>query len=586
MILDTENSDAKSSGHSNSDTQTRSLASVTHLSFRSSNGSASYSTFPASDSPGQYTNAVSDITALLGNRSPEFLSGDEQPPAYEDVGPARKTGNRFWARCAAIVLTLFLLLSSLASYRLSKRVTPIPEPPSPNRPPPGTSSTLPFHTSTSVPSSVSSMPPLPPLPPYDPLPGPPNLPYVLPITGRTDLCRPWAYSPNSGAHPSYSDKRPTDHLTYTIPSLAPIRIETSMICFGTNDHHKRCSEYDGLDDAFSGKLQVVGGDVDLPKVELFLQHDSELGLEDVSICLMQQPLAADEPSVRGEKQKWVLGIYIWRDPTSPARNHLLASASIMLTLPYQHTHDLTTRLRYLSQTIGCSSKTMSRLLSFGTLRLGGSHNQIAVRNIEAETIEGVSDDSPLSVADSRVNKSLNLQSTYGVVDAVVDLEYPLVPTINPPQFSIVAYSRFSRATLWVTDQKGTDALRTSHIPSVLPTIRMNLTSQYAIAQVIAPATYHGSVDLKSHYARTGAIDHAEHLPGRAIEWLDRGDSTRGNVRWDGVQRGDEGRIYVATEFATSRLLFFGLEDGSLENWPKESNGMEFGRDAMASSLVW
>ncbi|KAG8717758.1 hypothetical protein FRC08_006743 [Ceratobasidium sp. 394] len=68
---------------------------------------ASYSTFPRSDllANAQYTDTASDITALLGYHSPEFLSDGEQPPAYDEVSTPRRLGNRFWTRCATIVLT-------------------------------------------------------------------------------------------------------------------------------------------------------------------------------------------------------------------------------------------------------------------------------------------------------------------------------------------------------------------------------------------------------------------------------------------------------------------------------------------------
>ncbi|KAG8788395.1 hypothetical protein FRC12_014639 [Ceratobasidium sp. 428] len=621
MILDTGNRSAKSPTNSEQEFQTQSPASITqsqppHQPY----DHVSYATFPRSNPPGRYAHTASDITSLLGSHPEHISNDDDQPPAYDEIGPIRSNRNQSWTRFAAIALTIFLVCSTWASYKISREAKPLPNLPEPSHDPPGTPplppppfptssrSTLPPHSSSHPPTQPS----LPPLPPYEPLPAPPNLPYVPPNTGRTDLCREWAHSPNSGAHPSYSDKRPTDHLVYTIPSLAPIHIETSTICSGSGAPYERCSASNSLDDAFSGKLQVVGGDIDLPKVEIFLQHDSELGLEDLSVCLMQRPLASGELLTEGTNYKWVLGIYLWKDLRLQVGNSLLASALITVTLPYGRVHDFTTRLGYLSQIIGSTKIVASRPVSFGTLQLNSSHGQILVGNIEASTIHGASNDGLISFTDSRVGGSLDLRSLYGIVscnvtlvqtedgsparvnlqseagivDAVVDLDYSEL-SATTPQFDMTAYSRFSRATLWVTDQRGTDTLRASHLPPVLPTLKMNLTSQYAIAQAMVPATYHGSIDLRSHYAQIGTIDHADHLPGRAVEWSNRkGRATRGNVRWDGAERDGEGYIYVSTEFATVRLLFLGLDDGLLANWPKDSDGMEFVHDDVTSALIW
>ncbi|KAG8784881.1 hypothetical protein FRC12_018186 [Ceratobasidium sp. 428] len=617
MILDTGNRSAKPPTNSEQEFQTQSPASITQPQPpQQPYDHVYYATFPRSNPPGRYAHTASDITSLLGSH-PEYISNDDdQPPAYDEIGPIRSTGNRFWTRCAVIALTIFLVCSTWASYKISRGVKPLPHPSEPSHPPPPPLPPFPTSSRSTSPSQSSShpstQPSLPPLPPYEPLPAPPDLPYVPPNAGRTDLCREWAHSPDSGAHPSYSDKQPTDHLVYTIPSLAPIHIETSTICSGSGASYERCSASNSLDDPFSGKLQVVGGDIDLPKVEIFLQHDSELGLEDLSVCLMQRPLASGELSTEGTNYKWVLGIYLWKDLRLQVGNSLLASALITVTLPYGRVHDLTTRVGYLSQIIGSTKTVTSRPVSFGTLRLDSSHGRILVRNIEASTIQGASNDGLISVTDSRVGGSLDLQSLYGIVscnvtlvqtedgspvrvnlqseagivDAVVDLDYSKL-SATTPQFDMTAYSRFSRATLWVTDQRGTDTLRASHLPPVLPTLRMNLTSQYAIAQAMVPATYHGSIDLRSHYAQTGIIDYAKHLPGRVVGWSDRKErATQGNVRWDGTKRDSEGYVYVSTEFATVRLLFLGLDDGSLENWPKESNGMEFVHDDVTSALIW
>ncbi|KAG9086284.1 hypothetical protein FS749_003758 [Ceratobasidium sp. UAMH 11750] len=198
---------------------------------------------------------------------------------------------------------------------------------------------------------------------------------------------------------------------------------------------------------------------------------------------MQRPLATGEYATGGVGYKWVLGVNVWKDSTSPNINNLLASASIVVTLPHRHVHDLITHLEHFSQTIGGTKKVGSRLLSFGTLQLTGNPVGIEVWNVDAATIRGASKDTPLLVVDSRVSRLLNLRSvngivscnvtlvqteggppvqanlrsSAGVVDAVVDLKYSLFATTSP-QFDVTAYSRFSQTTLWMTDQQGRGTL--------------------------------------------------------------------------------------------------------------------------------
>jgi hypothetical protein len=102
---------------------------------------------------------------------------------------------------------------------------------------------------------------------------------------------------------------PIDHLVYNIPSLAPIRIEASAICPDANGVSKRCADYDDASDSVSGKLQVVGADIVRPKIDLFLQHGSEQGLDDVSVCLMREPLVEGQ-GIGGNEYKWVLGVRV------------------------------------------------------------------------------------------------------------------------------------------------------------------------------------------------------------------------------------------------------------------------------------
>jgi hypothetical protein len=73
--------------------------------------------------------------------------------------------------------------------------------------------------------------------------------------------------------------------------------------------NKLCTSYEGTSDSVSGKLQVVGADIELPQIDLLLQHGSELGLDDVSICMMRQPLVEGR-SIGDKDYKWVLGISV------------------------------------------------------------------------------------------------------------------------------------------------------------------------------------------------------------------------------------------------------------------------------------
>ncbi|KAG8788394.1 hypothetical protein FRC12_014638 [Ceratobasidium sp. 428] len=478
-------------------------------------------------------------------------------------------------------------------------------PDQPPRPPPETypPSTIPPPPTSSV-QNLPTQVPLPPLPPYNHFPTTPNSPYVLPDVGRIDLCRPWAYSLDTGARPTYSDGKPVDRLLYTVPSIAPIHIEASAVCPTSEGLNRYCTEYDDSKDAVSGKLNVVGGDVELPTVELFVQHGSELGLEGLSICLVQQSLSEGEV-IGGKDYKWVLGINIWKDPTSDTPNNFLASVSIIITLPYSKPHNLMTRINYFTQTIGRKESEKSSLLSFETLRLRTNNGNIQISNVQASTIDGYSEYDWVSVGDSRITKSLDLRSKYGIVSCnatlaqtgsghpvrvnlestarqVKSTKYPLGST-EAPRFEVSAFSQFSRAMIWMTDHLGTEFLRTNKHPSVLPSIFMNLTSQFAAAQVLLPATYHGSIDFGSESAAIRIIDEACQLPGRTVQWLEQStNALRGNIRWTSGAKGEAGSVRASTEFAVVRALFLGLNDEWRVKWPvpKEGQNQMSGREGL------
>ncbi|KAG8734679.1 hypothetical protein FRC11_003789, partial [Ceratobasidium sp. 423] len=312
---------------------------------------------------------------------------DVEPPAYEEINITPKASasrNRFWTRCAAVLLGIFLICLTSYSYDLGKirqpirtpsdtptgpslPVTSTKSPPSPS-PLPSPPSTPPTPSPPSPsPSPPHRAPSLPPLPPVSPIPDHdlPTLPFIPPVKGRTDLCRPWAYSSKPGVRPSFSDNQPIDKLVYTVPTLAPIHMETSAICLTSNGTSEFCNEYDDTYDSIAGKLQVVGAEVELPRIEITVQHGSEAGLDSTAVCLMKRP---DENG----KDRWVMGLYAWRDPTTDDRDALLISMSIVVTLPRSQVHNFSTHLNYFTQVIGPETRTDSNTLTFDTLqaRLG------------------------------------------------------------------------------------------------------------------------------------------------------------------------------------------------------------------------
>ncbi|KAG9075005.1 hypothetical protein FRC06_010328 [Ceratobasidium sp. 370] len=166
--------------------------------------------------------------------------------------------------------------------------------------------------------------------------------------------------------------------------------------------------------------------------------------------------------------------------------------------------------------------------------------------------------------------SVNLHSEAGTVGGMLELEYP--SNLNaPPRFDVTAYSQFSRAMLWVTDRQGTNALRTGTVPTILPALTMNLTSRLASAQALVPPTYQGSLDLSSRFGAIITNDHASALPGRMIRWFSRaGGASKGEVKWGG-SNDEQGKVHIAAEYAAVRLLFLGLYDDDIENWPSEGD---------------
>ncbi|QRV82286.1 transmembrane protein [Ceratobasidium sp. AG-Ba] len=599
MILDTETSTKSPTS------QPQSPASPARYLY-SQASPVSYSTFAVNNPPrtGPDANFASDITALLG-REDQFAS-DDQPPAYDEINATKPKGNRLRARFVGVLLACLLVYSTWSSYRYTKGFKSTPNSPTedPSHHSTSTTSTsTALSTSTSIqtlppaaPTNSPSSPPILPLPPSGDIPSPSDPPFVLPDEGRTDMCRIWAYSLDSGAYPVSSGRLPTEKIVYNIPSLAPIQLETRAICRTGNGFNAPCSEYDDSTDAVSGKLQVLAGDVEFPRIEMFVQHSSELGLDDLSICLTKR-LSADGAQGHGnEPYKWSIRISVFKDPFSSRRNNLLASLAIILTLPAGYAHDLTTELDFFTQRIGYAQGPQPPRLLFGNLRLGGEYGRIDVWNANAASIVGHSSYSPLSVSGSRIGGSLVLKSKYAVVECnvtlvqtedgppvqvdmqsaeggvviVVDLDYPLY-SHKPSQFDIQAQSKFTRSLMYISDHRGTDALKNHRPPNFLPVLRMNVTSEAAIAQAILPATYMGTFDLQSTHAQIGLIDQAKHVPGRALGWDSRElNAIQGTVSWGGARQA-QGNLHIATAYAAARLLFIGMDDHTLEDWPKESS---------------
>ncbi|CAE6465893.1 unnamed protein product [Rhizoctonia solani] len=389
----------------------------------------SYSTFPQTRHGTQYNNEGSAETRpLLYQVSPESMYDDTEPPAYDEIHATPKASasrNWFWTRGAAVLLGVFLVCLTFYSYDLSKIHRPIRTPsdtpagPSPpvtltGSPPPP--SPLPSPPSApSNPSPPSSPPPLPPLPPVSPIPDLPTLPFIPPTKGRADLCRPWAYSSKPGVRPSYSDSQPIDKLVYTVPTLAPIHLETAAICLTSNGTSELCEEYDDTYDSIAGKLQVVAAEVELPQIEVTIQHGSEAGLDSTAVCLIKRP---DESG----KDRWVLGLYAWRDPTTDDRDALLISMSIVVTLPRSRVHNFSTRLNYFTQVIGPETKTDSNTLTFETLQARlGERGSLLVRNVTVATIQTRAFTDTQLIEDTRVTKSAQIRSDSGMIRCWVSL---------------------------------------------------------------------------------------------------------------------------------------------------------------------
>lgn len=407
------------------------------------------------------------------------------------------------------------------------------------------------------------------------------------------MCRPWAYLSKHGIRPSFADNRPIDKLVYTVPTLGPIHLETSAICLTSDGISQFCEDYDDTHDSIAGKLQVIGADIELPQIEVTIQHGSETGLDNTAVCLMKKPDG-------NGKDRWVLGLYAWRDPASSDRDPLLISMSIVVTLPRSQVHTLSTRLNYFAQTIGPETKTDSNTIVFDSLRARlGQRGGLVIRNVTATEIQTEAYEDTQMVMDTRVTKSIQMESDSGMIGCFVTLVqtegappvrmdlHSMVGTVStlatldyphlsfPPQYNLEVSSKYSFAVIVVQDPRGTNLLRLHPgvVPSILPIIRVNATSHLSVAQVSVPPTFYGSVGLVSKHAEIVTIDHAKYLPGRTVSYKPTGTGYKGSVRWVGKENQEEepGFVSATTEYASARLLFLGLDDDDISNWPEEDS---------------
>ncbi|QRV82287.1 transmembrane protein [Ceratobasidium sp. AG-Ba] len=569
------------------------------LFFQQSRSHVSYSTFTGTGSQSHSygpSAPASDITSLLAQDHGSPADDGELPPTYDQVQKesALSRGRRkFWSRAAFVVLTLFLVSLTWVSYHTRKHHTsksPASQP-------------IPQSSSSPAPSATTSggstpMPPKPSSPASIPPNDRDNLPFVLPISGRVDLCRHWAYSLDSQIdYRSMSfEKHSINQLIYTVPNRDPIHIETAAICPDRNGKSELCRRYEEGKDVIAGKLQVVGGDVDKPRIEVSYQPGSGIGAEDVSVCLLQRSATGKLGSDVGESRRWVLGVYIRESPTSPGHNNVFATLDINMILPTSSQHDLSTDLPYFSQTIGPGPDSGDASVSFNSLRLAGGFGPTVVQNIEATTIQATSSNEYVVVGQSRISRLLdlrsdvglvgcnvtlvhrtdhqpittNLQSEAGTISGVFDVEYST--DSHSPRFDFTAHSRLARAVLWINDQQGTKLLRSHVVPPVLPALRVNLTSLYSTTLLMVPATFYGSFDLSSRYSSATTNDYAKDLMGRTVQWSERlGGRSRGLVKWAGQGRDEAGSVIVASQLAAARVLFLGLHNDTIAEWPAEGD---------------
>lgn len=175
-------------------------------------------------------------------------------------------------------------------------------------------------------------------------------------------------------------------------------------------------------------------------------------------------------------------------------------------------------------------------------------------------------------------QNIILTLSFSAAIALFHVEYSTHTPSTTPQFDLNIYSRFSRVDAWIVDRLGSASLLTNPSPTILPNIHLNLTSSFAIAQALLPATYHGSINLRSSHASIVMDDHARGVPGRRTEWEEREHGVgKGVVRWDGKdRRAKGGSVSVSTGYAAVRLLMLGLEETRFGMWPDSADDLMLG----------
>ncbi|KAG8688160.1 hypothetical protein FRC11_005961 [Ceratobasidium sp. 423] len=492
-----------------------------------------------------------------------------EPPAYDEINPPPKSRKRPWLFGALIIFVVCLSTSAWIFYNLNVVAGGSPPTKGPiTRPSNPTSDQNPSPPPTSSPPSKTgepnpTQPPRPPRPPSGHLP---DLPFIIPKTGRTDLCSSWVYSGHLGDHQSSlrAQGHSSDQITYTVPSLAPLHIEATPLCPTSQGNVVPC-DTEGSNRFASGTLQVVAGDVELPEIGIALTSTGYDQFQNLAICLMEAPHKTETEN-RPIHSGWVLGIY-------ELRTHPMSGGR------------------------GPEVSIEPHALTFDTLELrGGQGGGMDFLNVNAAVLRAESKVDNLIVDDSRISKLIHMRSENGIIgcnatlvqtgnsppvrvdmktifggiSATTTLDYSLAT--GTPRFELDLHSEYNPPVGKILDPQGTNAILTGQVPQTLPTIKVSSTSRYAVAQAVVPATYHGTMDIGSKYASIVTNDQANGIPGREVVWYEsKAQSNRGVVRWNGRPADETGSINVFTEYATARILFLGLEDHNHGRWPQEGD---------------
>lgn len=123
---------------------------------------------------------------------------------------------------------------------------------------------------------------------------------------------------------------------------------------------------------------------------------------------------------------------LWKNPIVPSAHKLLASVSMVVSLPRDHTHDFSTHLDLFTQSVGSAVVDPKYPLSFATLSLESYFRDIAVQvstrytgmvhptelimvqNIAGDVIKVTSQSGKIDVDATRITGSLSMWSRQGL----------------------------------------------------------------------------------------------------------------------------------------------------------------------------